>query len=281
MTHLKEEDMARMVQGNIGRKERKKFLAHMAECDSCSKIFSETLKFFEEEERMEERPVAAPAIPRYRLVLEFLFRKPVLVPAFGAALVVLIVFLVPLIFNNGSYTDTQVQDITDRFLSPKSIYSFNGSPDKIFSAVRAGIFIEVLPVLKDTAKTKEQEEAAGKISGKLVIQLGNIAKVEVDRLFPDPKDVGRIEEAVKKVETFMERHTLSGPFRFGRFLERSVFDTFKEKRPDRADIDTFRQMSRELDLPPGVFKGLDKLETTTAYDEIRNICKDIEKLFFL
>lgn len=281
MTHLKEEDIARIVQGNISKKERRKFLEHIAECDSCSKMFSETLKFFEEEERMQEYPVTEQALPRYRKVLKTLLKKTVLVTFFGTTLIILVLFLILFIFDNSGCTDSQLQDVTERFLSPKSIYNFNGSPDIIFSAVRAGIFIEVLPILKDKAKTKEQEEAAGKIGSKLVIQLSNISKLEAGRLFPIPGDVEKDEEVLETVETFMESYTLSGPFSFGRFLERNALDTLKEEQPDPADIDTFRQMSRKLELPPGVFKGLDMLKTTTAYDEIRNICKDIEEIFFL
>lgn len=281
MGHLKHEDMARMIGGNINKRARKKFLKHLSRCQSCSKVFTETLKFFEEEEGEQEEvftlPVLQKKFPRFLYSVGDFFANKKLRPAFAAVVLILVLLTLPFILTRHGQISDQVQSIKERFLSPKSAYSFSGSPDEISSALRAGIFIEDLSVVVNHAKDKELKTKIGK---RLIIQLRNISPEETDKLFPNPEDVGKLKKAVKNIERLIESRSLTEPFLFGRFLERTFLAAFQDKRPLPEDIEKFRQIARRPGLPPAVLIELDKLKTATENDDIKDACEKIEKIFF-
>lgn len=45
MSHIEDEDIARMIDGNISKMEREDFLRHFSECDSCLSIYTDALEF--------------------------------------------------------------------------------------------------------------------------------------------------------------------------------------------------------------------------------------------
>lgn len=106
MTHLKEEDMARMISGNVGKKERRKFLEHLSRCEFCNQVFTETLRFFQEEERSEEvlklPAYAAKEESRFRQVIDALFKRPILVPALAAVIIILLIVTFLLTSSNST-----------------------------------------------------------------------------------------------------------------------------------------------------------------------------------
>ena len=51
MKHLEDEDIARMIEGKISKKERENFLKHLSQCETCLTLYSETLKFVEEDKK--------------------------------------------------------------------------------------------------------------------------------------------------------------------------------------------------------------------------------------
>jgi tetratricopeptide (TPR) repeat protein len=115
MTHLKEEDMARMISGNAGKKERKKFLEHLSRCESCNKVFTETLRFFEEEEQGEEvlrlPGYATKEESRFRRVFDAMFKRPILVPAL--AVVIIILLIVPFLLTSSNNTRWWINEYGD------------------------------------------------------------------------------------------------------------------------------------------------------------------------
>lgn len=282
MEHLKEEDMARMISGDTSKRERKKILKHLSRCESCNKVFTETLRFFDEEERAQETISISPSLqktaPHFLQWVGDLFANKRLRPTFAAAAIILVLLTLPFILIKDGHTSAQIQSIKERFLSPKAKYGFGGSPDKISSALRAGIFIEDLSVVANTAKYKELKTKIGK---RLILQLKNISPEETKKLFPKPEDIGELKKAVKNIEALMESKSLTESFLLGRFLEQSFLDTFKDKRPLPGDIEKFQQIARKLGLPPEVLKDFDKLKTAAAYEDIRTTCEEIEKIFFL
>ena len=59
MKHLEEEDIARIIEGNVDEDEREKYMKHISRCETCFEIYSETLKYAEEEKK-EPREVVLP-----------------------------------------------------------------------------------------------------------------------------------------------------------------------------------------------------------------------------
>jgi len=106
MTHLKEEDMARMISGNVGKKEGKKFLEHLSRCASCNKVFTETLRFFDEEEKAEEilrlPGYSIKEDSRFRQVIDVMFKHPILAPALTAVIIILLI--VPFLLTTSNST---------------------------------------------------------------------------------------------------------------------------------------------------------------------------------
>jgi tetratricopeptide (TPR) repeat protein len=102
MIHLKDEDMSRMIAGHISKRERKNFLKHLSECERCSKIFTEALKFFEEEGELKEVAAAPGFAERARAsfwqVKKVIFKKPLLVTTLAAAIIILLI--VPIFLQN-------------------------------------------------------------------------------------------------------------------------------------------------------------------------------------
>lgn len=281
MIHPDVEEIARFAEGNVDKSEHDKFIKHIARCDKCRKVYSTTLKFVEKEKTKKK----VPGLPGFQAALSSIlhyvsnfFANKRLRPAFAAVILILLLLTVPFFFDRGGPIDDQVQSIKERFLSPKSEYGFSGSSDEISSAIRAGIFIEDLAVVSNHAEEKTLEK---KIGERLIVQLKNISPGETDKLFPNPEDIGEPEKAVKNIEELIESHSLTGPFLFGRFLELSFLGTFKDKCPKSEEIEKFQQISRELGLPPGVLRALNEFKNVTTKNDIRNICEEIEKIFFL
>jgi hypothetical protein len=282
MKHLKDEDMARMISGNIRKWERKKFLKHLSRCESCNKVFTETLRFFEEEERAQEKVSTSPDLqkttPPFLQWAGDFFANKRLRPAFAAAAIILVLLTLPFILTRAGHISDQLQSIKERFLSPKAKYGLGGSPDKISSALRTGIFIEDLSVVVNHAKEKELKTKIGK---RLILQLKNISPGETKKLFPNPEDIGELKKAVKNIEGLLESQSLTDPFLFGRFLEQSFLDTFKDKQPLPKDIEKYQQIANKFGFHSDVLTALTKLKNMTASDDIRETCEEIEKIFFL
>jgi hypothetical protein len=281
MTHLELEEIAKFAEGNVSKTEYEKFIKHITKCEKCRKIYSTTLTFVEKERtqkkvlRLSSFQKAASCLLQYAASF---FANKRLKPVFAVSAILLILLTVTFIFYNGGYTNAQVQSVKERFLGPNSNRGFSGSPDKISSALRAGIFIEDLSLAINHAKEKDLKT---KIGMRLFLQIKNISKKEAKKLFPKSEDAGYLKKVIKNIEEFMERNSLIEPFLFGRFLERSFLDTFKDKRPLLKDIERFQPVALNLKLSTTILKDLEKLKTVGTYDDIRDICEDIEKIFFL
>ncbi|NIM15810.1 MAG: hypothetical protein GTO45_27785 [Candidatus Aminicenantes bacterium] len=285
MRHLKHEDMARMIGGNVNKRVRKKFLKHLSRCESCSKVFTETLKFFEEEEKNEEL-VRLPAYgkragSRFREFIEAMFKKPALVPVLAAVIIILSV--VPfLIIGPGPGSPNAKIENAKTFVSEikgPGRYRLVEAKDIIDSAVCTGIIVEYLSMLEESP---EEEDFLREITEILSVELRNIFKSETAGLFPDLANINskNLRNVTGSIAGQLAARSLSGPFRFGRFLERTLLDTFEEKRPEAEEIDKYLQIARELEFPPGVVTRLKKLKEAGDPGMIRSLCKEIKKIFF-
>jgi hypothetical protein len=269
MRHLEDEDIARMIEGKISKKERKNFLKHLSECDSCITVYTETFKFVEKERK---RPtiLKLPGIEKIKIPVQHLWqdirdwlanKKPVLVPAFIVLIVVLVVgpFVLKELHEK-STENAKIQQIAGDIESMGS-HAFSPSRDEISAAVRAGIFIEDLSLVVNAGGN---EELKTKISKMLSNELKIMFKNETDSLFQDLENIEKknFETVVQNIQKQIEKRPLSKLFGFGRFVELSILSTFENKRPQQGDIDKYQQILQKYKnkLPRGIFNQLKKLK---------------------
>jgi hypothetical protein len=285
MTHLKEEDMARMISGNVGKKERKKFLEHLSRCESCHKVFTDTLRFIAEEEKGEDilrlPGYSIKEDSRFRWVIDAMFKKPVLVPALAAAIIILL--MVPF-FITGPGPDSlkDKRENAKAFVSEitsQGPYNLAGSKNIIDSAVCTGIIVEDLFLF---VKAPVQEQLSREMAEILMVELRNILKDDVVKLLPGLPNIKKedLQKTVDSVEEQLVRRSLSEPYHLGRFLEQTLLETFDEKKPGEEEIDKYLQMAREMELPAGVVTRLAELKKAPGFERIRSLCKEIKKIFF-
>jgi hypothetical protein len=64
MKHLEDEDIGKMIEGTISKKERENFLKHLSECSTCFEVYTDTLKFTmkERKPKIKERLFNSPGI---------------------------------------------------------------------------------------------------------------------------------------------------------------------------------------------------------------------------
>jgi hypothetical protein len=282
MKHIEGEDIGRLIDGNVSKQERKVFLKHLSECKTCLVLYSEMLKLTRGEEKSKtllKFPVTWKiavsglwqsmgtifTVKRYRL-------------AFVAMLIILV--MVPFIvseFSQLRIKNAQIQYIENRIenIGSPAIFPSRG---EIYTAVRMGIFIEDLSMLVQTDDKEELRLKISQMLGREVKQLSD----EENSLLKELAHLKRKNFAavVQLIEELMEKQSLTELFRFGRFIGQSICATFENQIPKQGDIEKYRRIAQKFKLPPGVFKRLKKLKTTTEIKEYRDIFIEIEEIFF-
>lgn len=256
MKHLEDEDIARLIEGNVGKEERERFLKHLSECDACLGVYTETLKIFQDE-FTDLKVIDGSPRPRYSSHTLF---KPF---ALAASVLILITlsFVLYNIFSN-NIKKVKIQHLLDSY-AETGVQAFTSHGDEISAAVRVGIFSEDMTLLIDVSS---DDPLKAKVSRLLGTQL---EVLDIDR---EPADIDGIRQT-------MEGYKLSRLFRFGCFVERTILSTFENKLPRQADIETYRQIAASYHLPPGVLKSLDKLNPGASIEQIRDACKNIKDIF--
>jgi len=283
MEHLKEEDMARMIQGNIRNRERKKYLQHLSQCDSCSKVFSETLKFFQEEEKKEDilkiPGFTQIAGSRFRQIIDVIFKRPLLVPALAAVIIILTIVPFLIIGPGPGILKAKRENVKEFFSEIQGNQSLVELKDVKESAVCIGIIVEDLLLF---VEAPSDEDLFREVAEILHLELKNIFKNDIEKLFPGLSNIERknLQKAAGSIEEQLANRSLSTPFRFGRFLEQTLLGTFEEKRSGAEEIDKYLKIARELEFAPGVVTRLEKLKEVTDLDRIRSLCKEIKRMFF-
>jgi predicted transposase YbfD/YdcC len=287
MKHLDDEDIARFVDGHVDEDEREVFLEHFSECDRCLKAYTETIKFVDEEERRKyivKFPIPGKMLNyNYKLLFAFFTQKKVYI----TALAILIVFIVtfPYIRNkihDNKMLSKKIQYIEEgiKKMEKAEKYAFSPSKDKnkVNAAIRTGFFIEDLHLL---LQSSQKEELKTKIIGGVAKELKSIFADEAKSLLAEleiikKKDFKRMN---KKMQTMLEHQSLSEPYQFGRFMERSILSGFEDKRPGKKEIEKYLAIAEKNDLPPGVLKDLKRLKDTPGLNKNLEICQDIKEVF--
>jgi hypothetical protein len=269
MTHLDNNDIARMIDGTINKEERELFKKHLSECDRCLNIYSETKSFMEEEN----------ANARLINLQIFTFPRKLLAAAFLLMAVLVGIFILTRSPGGRINPETQ-QSLVKRYDPWEKEYSQGLLPygEKDITAVRIGIFWEDLSmVLKEQGDNTLKANIQKLLTGHL--------KLFIDKTNPLMEAVtdagtGNLETIETGIRQLMEKESLFELYLFGRFLERSFLATYEKKIPNRAEIVKYQRLAREYKFSIGVLRGLSMLETAAGIDESRSICNNIVEIFF-
>jgi hypothetical protein len=284
MKHIEIEDIGRLIDGNVSKQEKKQFLTHMSQCKTCLTLYNETLKFMGEDQKS-KAPLKLPAFGEITSRIKHVFESIFTVRKYRWAAATLIIFVVTAAFlwqvfyggGIGKIEQAQIRYIEKR-VENLEIKAILPSRDKIYEAIRAGIFVEELSLLVRTNAPKE-----------LRIKTLQILSAEINRLTGDKNtivkeltsiDKKNLDIMVRGIRELMEKHSLTELFLLGRFLEQSILSTFENKTPHKEDIEPYQQIAQTYKLPPGVFKRLERIKKISDIKEIRNLLKEIEQIFF-
>jgi hypothetical protein len=285
MKHFKPEEIARFAEGKIKESEQEFFLKHLAECEECFKAYSDTLKFIEEEYK-NKYILKLPDFNEIKIVLHKFWqgirnlvrlKGSVLVPTFAVLIIILLIgpFMLTEIHNR-KIKNAQIQQIS-RDIEDNHTQVFAPPTYKPFAAVRIGIFIEDLTLVVNTGsnvnlKTKIQDRLNSQLklfNGKENSLLKELADIEKNNL----------PVIVQCIPELLGQKSLVQLFRFGRFIERSLFLTIGKKMPLQQDIEKYLSIARKQGLPPGVIYNLEKLKNTKSADHGKKYCFAIKTLF--
>ena len=180
-------------------------------------------------------------------------------------------------FSRLKIQNAQLQHIENRIenIGSPDFFPFRG---EIYTAVRTGIFLEDFSKLLKTGGEEELKVKITQMLGRELERLSDRENSFLQELIHLKKK--NYPALVQRIRELMEKQSLIELFRFGRFIGQSILVTFENQNPKQEDIEKYREIAEKYKLPPGVFKRLDKLETTTGIKVNREILKEIEEIFF-
>lgn len=282
MVHLEDEDIARLIDGSVSRKERERFLKHLSECDSCLSVYNESLTFMEQEEAHEETSLRKEPdkthSPGFLEVLNNLIRDRRYQLAAAALLV--IVIILPFFLGNHLPIDESfpakrlsIEKTVDR-IEFKSSQALFPSTSRELAAVRIGIFVEDLALLVHAEhRSPLKENIIDILSSDLLLFVK-----EDHPILRELTDAhkGNLEKLVHKILVLMEDHSKGDLFRFGRFIESTYLGTYENKQPSAADIDKHKRVLRQhKELPRGVS---DEFQSINDSGKTKQSCKSIKEI---
>jgi hypothetical protein len=282
MKHLEDEDIARLIDGNISKKEQVDFMKHLSQCTTCLNIYTESLDFMEDHKKYPVTQLPAwikTTLNRLQDSLNGLFKNHLPKLAFAAALLVLMVsvpFILDKITDNRILTD-KVTHIDERF-TQGNIQALNPDSNAMNIAVRTGIFVEDLLLLAQTPAKEEAETTLIWILKEDLKRLENNTQGLIEKL--EKIDKNNIAGLVNEIGDLMKRQSLLDLFQLGRFLEGSLLSTFADKQPDPDQVANSIHIAQKHGLLKSVLDGLNELQSLTAVEKIRACCIKIEAIFF-
>lgn len=275
IAHIKNEDIAGLIDRTIDKRDRETFLKHLSKCDDCLTLYCETLKFIEDEKE-EKVPFGEKInvpVPRFWEKLGAIFQKPLLIPAAAVLLIVIAQGIYFFIGPSGNgIQKARVQFITQSYEKMTNNYTLAPGTDKINAAVRAGFIVEDLFALAASGDGETDKTSSG-----LLKEL----RAEQEIISGITPETGDIHETVKAVERAIEANSLSQSYTLGRFIERSALDTLENKRPAEEEMAKYIKIAVELDLPEGLVNRFRKVGAATGSDARREVWKEIKEIFIM
>lgn len=278
MKHLKDEDIAGLIDGMATAGEREKYLEHLSHCQQCFNLYSETLKFIEQENlRVPERsPVKEQGLPGVKASFWEIFgKRKWLVPAASALLILLL--LLPFL-DTGQISDPRVQYLAGAYGQMPEHYNFSGSRDKYYSALRTGVYLADLALLDslDSPRGIRKSIVALMVKDLEVLEFHNLE-------LPGKIDASELERRLVSLMTGsgnVGESQLVQLLAWGRLLEEIILHSISNKDMDRTKLEQLEKGSLQLSLPRGVGLGLEKMLRGSIPPKVRESCEEIKELFF-
>ncbi|MGD2086896.1 MAG: tetratricopeptide repeat protein [Candidatus Aminicenantes bacterium] len=287
MTHPDVEEIARFAEGNVDKSEYEKFIKHIAQCEKCRKVYSTTLKFVERE-RAKKKVLRLPSFPKIeipRTLQSFgnLLAKKKLATAIVS--VVVIGIMVSFLFNLFSNRTIHGKLLVYIKKNNKEIeYIESKGFDAIYplkiSAARAGFFVEDILIIIEGSDKGELVNTLHLLN----CELKNIFKEKNDQFSLDTEDIGKedLEKVVKAIAR-LENKSLLEIFQFGRFVEKTIFNSFKKERANQQEVEKYLEIAERNSLHQDIIKKLKKISSIKdlnvyreAWIAIRNAFKYID-----
>lgn len=280
MKHLEDEDIARMIDGTISKKERERFLEHLSGCNSCLSVYSETLKFIEDEKKSKVKlklPQVGTVVDGWLRQVSLIFAGKRLIPVYAVLLIVIV--LLPFLLKENAQVHYIEECVTE--MEVRGINQFSGSKYPVYASIRAGIFVEEISVLVDYGG---KAELRGKIVDRLITDLKVLFNDEAVSLLPDPAHLEEesFEMVVQRMGSMLEKRSLAKLFQFGRFVEQGILSSIDGKRPLVEEVEKYRQLiagEYRDKLPAGVLKELSKFGVGTGINESKEILIGVKDIF--
>lgn len=287
MTHLDEADIARFAEGHVSESEHERFIMHLAKCEDCLKAVADTLTFLEEERR------------RNRSIMKLLnlknktthrdiqpsgsfYRTRKFVLAMAALVIILV--LLPLLFvkkipENTKSNVAKIQYIEESIMKREGAvsYGFAKSRDSLKAAIRAGFFIEDLNIIINVTHTEKLRAKVYKMLSdelEIVLKEAGTPSPELEKI--EKRDFKRI---VNDVQDIMKQRSLFKAYQFGRFVERSILETFENRLPKQKDIERYLMIAQQYEFPQGVITNLENVQISAGPIENRKIWEKIKEIF--
>lgn len=269
MRHIDDNDISRMIDGNVSRRERESFQKHLAQCDECLTVYSESLKF---RDAGDDEGIA--------LKRTTLFSMEKLV----AASIVVLAVLLGLFFlfqGSGKQNKNEAIKLLTRLCKERldsDIHSFMPSKKKLFVLVRLGILWEDLSAIVRKPGQKElRKTIQSMLAGHIELITGVKHPLRDAIANVDSESIQGVESRIVR---WMNQENYIHWFRFGCFLERCVFRTFDNELPPLQEIEGYRTLAEANGLPQGVTNKLKILQNITDSVLFRDICLNIAEIFF-
>jgi len=278
MKHLKDEDIAGLIDGMATAGEREKYLEHLSHCQHCFNLYSETLKFIEQEDLRApvKSPVKEQRLPGYIASFwEIFSKKKWLLPATSALLLLLL--LLPFL-DTGQISDPRVHYLAGAYGQMPEHYHFSGAQDKYYSALRTGVY------LADLALLDSLDSPRGLRKRIVALMEKDLEVLELHDLeLPGKIDSSELERRLVSLMTVSGNtgeSQIAQLLIWGRLLEEIILHSMSNKDMDRTKLERLEKSSLQLPLPRGVGLGLEKMLRRPISKKVRESCEEIKELFF-
>jgi hypothetical protein len=256
--HPTDEDIARLIDNKVTPAEREEILGHIDDCEECSAVFRNVLKFREIEEEQEER----------RFLVKIFQGKNVWLPIAAGILLfaILTVFLLykshtkisGFSWANAPKSEAlrHIEENASKFEEDSS-YGFSPNLSIKTISVRLGFYIEDLNRLAPAKEIRVKEKILRLLENvmnhwfKYQIRIPDLDREKIDREFVVAVD--------RQLESRLKEDALNELYFFGQYIERWIFLCLEGRLPDKGPIKWLIRVSKSNNLAriiPGILEKI-------------------------
>jgi hypothetical protein len=277
--HLDEQEIAVLIEGRVGKEERARFLKHLAECETCFAVYSETLQYVEEEKKSKLSVLPAIGIRRRisQSAAAFVQSRPLRLAAVSLMLILLVVWIGIKEHRQVKVEKAQLNHIEERFIeNDNGVHAFSTSRNIAAAALKAGLMVETLSILIDIGDDKLTTEIIFRL--KKILEILFEKKIDRYILESNLLDGNKLQTLIKQIKKQVETQHYRELFQLGRFIEKCINRSFYGKVPKPVEIKKYLEIAlkNESNIPIGVMRKMKQLRSTLDSEQIRMICEGME-----